>query len=200
MEWTQSAEVEEPMPSIARRAAAIAVALVLPAAAQSVYKWTDSQGKVHCSDTPPTEPATGVTQKRVNTAPAENSQVPYAVQMAMKNHPVTLYTAPQCGDPCADGRTLLGDRGIPYTERNAQGSPADAEAVKKLIGALQVPVLVVGDNPLKGYDASAWHAALDTAGYPRTKLPGTLAPKPQIAATPPVQEAPEGTDAAEPPK
>ena len=170
------------MPSFKWIAAALAGVFVYgPAAAQStVYKWTDSQGKVHFSDTPPTEQAKEITQKRMGGGEVDATQLPYATQQAMKRSPVTLYTAPQCGDPCADGRALLGNRGIPYSERNAQGSAADADQVIKLIGALQVPVLVVGSDPLKGYDESAWHAALDGAGYPRTKLPGSLAPKPVV--------------------
>jgi glutaredoxin len=109
------------------------------------------------------------------------SQMPYATQVAMKSNPVTLFTAPECGEPCDQGRSLLGDRGIPYTERNAQASQADADAVMKAIGALQVPVLIVGSEALKGFEPGAWNGALDTAGYPRTKPPGTLAPKPVIA-------------------
>ena len=45
---------------------AAALAWALGTQAQStVYQWTDSQGKVHFSDTPPTEQARNVTQKRV---------------------------------------------------------------------------------------------------------------------------------------
>ena len=173
-------------------AAALAVALstALEAPAQtSVYKWTDAEGKVHFSDTPPPANVTkNVTEMRMGSGGGlDSSQVPYAVQMAMKSYPVTLYTAPQCGDPCDQGRSLLGNRGIPYTERDAQASREDAEAVKKAIGALQVPVLMVGNDALKGFDPNAWTSALDGAGYPRTKLPGTLAPKPMVAAPPPEQ-------------
>jgi glutaredoxin len=166
-------------------------------AQQSVYKWTDAEGRVHFTDTPPPQSAKKVEQKRMGGGSVEASQLPFATQLAMKASPVTLYTAPQCGDPCTRGRSLLSDRGIPYTERNAQASPADAETVKKLIGALQVPVLLVGNDPVKGYDANAWHVALDTAGYPRTKLPGTLAPKPSIAPVPP-PAAPPSPPPAEP--
>ena len=176
-------------------AAALGVALAFGAgvAAQSVYKWTDADGKVHFSDTPPPpQDSKNVTQHRIYGSGVDASQLPYATQMAMKNSPVTLYTAPSCGDPCSDGRALLGDRGIPYTEKDARG---DAETVKKLIGALQVPVLVIGNDPMKGFDANAWHSALDSAGYPRTKLPGTLAPKPVVAPPPPEPDA-----AAEPSK
>jgi glutaredoxin len=177
-------------------ALAATLACGLDAAAQStVYKWTDSQGKVHFSDTPP-EQAKGVTQKRLGGGEVDAAQLPYATQLAAKSNPVTLYTAPQCGDPCANARSLLGARGIPYSERNAQANPTDAEEVKRLIGALQVPVLVIGGSHLKGYEEGAWQAALDGAGYPRTRLPGTLAPKPVVVPPPPQSEATAEANAA----
>ena len=49
---------------------------------------------------------------------------------------------------------------------------------------------MVGGDALKGYDPGAWNTALDSAGYPRTKLPGTLAPKPVVAPPPPPPEPP----------
>ena len=105
-------------------AAALAGALAcgFEAGAQNtVYKWTDSEGKVHFSDTPPADQK-GVTQRRMGGGEVDTSQLPYATQQAAKTNPVTLYTAPQCGDPCASARSLLGSRGVPYSERNAQAS------------------------------------------------------------------------------
>ena len=174
-------------------AAALVIALLaVDAPAQtSVFKWTDSEGKVHFSDTPPApQVSKNVTEKRMGGGAVDASQLPFATQAAMKSNPVTLYTAPQCGNPCSDGRNLLSNRGIPYVERDAQANRADADAVKKAIGSLQVPVLMVGNDALKGYDAGSWNSALDTAGYPRTKLPGTLVPKPVIAPPPPPPEPP----------
>jgi glutaredoxin len=152
---------------------------------------------VHFSDTPPPpQSSKNVTQKRMGGGEVDSSQLPFATQVAMKASPVTLYTAPGCGDPCASGRKLLSDRGIPYTERDAQANPADADAVKKHMGGLKVPLLLVGGEALKGYEPGAWQMALDNAGYPRTRLPGTLTPKPQIAPAP-VAAAPESQ--SEPP-
>ena len=183
-------------------AAAFSFALDTPAQT-NVYKWTDAEGKVHFSDTPPPpQVSKNVTEKRMGGGSVEATQLPFATQIAMKSNPVTLYTAPKCGGPCEQGRALLSDRGIPYTERDAQASREDAEVVKKAIGSLQVPVLLVGSSDaLKGYDSGAWHAALDSAGYPRTKLPGTLPPKPVVAPPPPPPEPPpapppEPSDAA----
>ncbi len=75
---------------------------------------------------------------------ADSTQLPYATQVAMQKSPVTLYTGGDCGDPCEQGRDLLAKRGIPFSERDAQANAEDAEALKKLVGAIEVPVLTVG--------------------------------------------------------
>jgi glutaredoxin len=152
---------------------ALAALLVSSAAlAQtSVYRWTDKDGKVHFSDAPPAADAKDVTQKQMGGS-ADEAPLPFATQMAMRRNPVTLFTSNGCGDICVQGRALLANRGIPFAERNAEVNPADAEALKKLIGELQVPVLLVGSSTMKGYDEGSWQSALDSAGYPRTRLPG----------------------------
>jgi hypothetical protein len=159
--------------------AILAAALLVASQAQaqsSVYRWVDKDGKVHFSDAPPAEEAKDVSQKRMGGGFVDEGQLPYATQMAMKRSPVTLYTSSNCGDLCASGRELLVNRGIPYSERNAQ-NPADAETLRKLVGALEVPVLAVGETSLKGFSEGPWHSALDSAGYPRTKLPGQVMPR-----------------------
>jgi glutaredoxin len=145
------------------------VALVLvsiaaaPASAAQLYRWVDAQGRVEWRDTPPPENATQVEQRRVqgNLAPAQ--PVPYATQQAAKHFPVTLWTA-NCGSACDKAKSYLARRGIPYTEKDAQ---ADRDALRKATGGLDVPVLVVGRDTVKGYAASTWDIALDAAGYPR---------------------------------
>ena len=166
--------------------AVVAALATADAAAQtSVYRWVDKDGNVHFSDTPPLEDAK-VTEKRMGGGgSADDTQLPYATQMAMKRSPVTLFSSKNCADLCASGRDLLASRGIPYAERSPEASPADAEALKKLIGVLEVPVLVVGETALKGYSNEMWNAALDSAGYPRTLLPGQVAPRPPAPPAPP---------------
>lgn len=178
------------------RTTAIALALAActlawDAGAQStLYKWVDKDGKVHFTDAPPPDDAANVQQRRYGSGVGDESQLPYATQVAMKRYPVSVFTSNGCGDLCAQGKALLSNRGIPYTERNAEANPADAEALKSLIGALKVPLLVVGDNKVQGFDAGNWNAALDSAGYPRTKLPGQLGPRqPEPAAAPEASSA-----------
>jgi glutaredoxin len=156
----------------------LACALAFAAQAQTnVFRWVDQDGKVHFSDTPPPNDAANVSQKRVGGGGGEEGQLPFATQQAMKTSPVTLYVSNNCGELCADGRKLLTDRGIPYSERNAETNAADADKLKQLAGALQVPLLAVGARAVKGYDAGTWNSALDAAGYPRTKLPGQVGPR-----------------------
>jgi len=162
------------------------IALVLAACAvaatalaqSSVYRWVDKDGKVHYSSEPPPSDAANVSQKRMGGGGGDESQLPYATQQAMKTSPVTLFVSNNCGELCSNGRSLLQNRGIPYTERNAETNPEDTEKLKQLIGALQVPLLVVGSQPVKGFNESSWNSALDSAGYPRTRLPGQQGPRP----------------------
>jgi glutaredoxin len=176
-------------------AAALCAAFVVEAQT-NVYRWVDKDGKVQFSDAPPPADAKDATQKRLGGGGGEDTQLPYATQVAARRNPVTLFTGPDCGDPCVKGRELLGRRGIPFMERDAQNNADDQEALKKLIGTLDVPVLVVGESKIKGYEESRWHASLDTAGYPRTRLPG-LAP---LRQTPPAAAAKAPEPAASEPE
>src|SRR5687767_9910007 len=170
-------------PSVLAAASLAAAILCTSALAQTtLYRWVDKDGKVHFSDTPPAD-AREVTQKRVGGDVPQD--LPFASREAARRHPVTLYTARGCGEPCQQARDLLGRRGIPYAERDPMVSTRDAESLTKLVGAMEVPVLVVGGSNVKGFEEGQWHAALDEAGYPRSLPPGVRAPTPQ----PPVPDA-----------
>ena len=158
---------------------ALCIALAAAAAqAQTVYKWVDKDGKVHFGDTPPAD--RDATPQRVpGGGPSSEEQIPYATQVAMKKSPVVIYTSGGCGDTCVKGRELLSKRGIPFTEKHPETNPDDAKALKELVGALVVPVVSVGSNTLRGFDEDQWQAALDEAGYAKTRLPGQPAPKTQ---------------------
>ena len=150
--------------------------------AQTVYRWVDKDGTVQYSDTPPPANARSSQQKRLGSGTTVDEQVPYAVQMAIQRNPVSVFIT-VCGDPCSGARALLAKRGIPYTEYDPENNRADAEALKKLVGGLQVPVLVVGENSIKGFEETSWNSALDAGGYPRTS-PFTRAPAPKKSEAP----------------
>jgi glutaredoxin len=165
----------------------LAVALSLAAAqagAAQLYRWVDEKGNVEWRDTPPPPSAKKVEQRKLGVSTIQTSELPYSVQQAIKNHPVTLWIT-DCGDVCTRARAHLNRRGVPHTERNAQ---AEIEAFKKVTGGgLEVPLLVVGSRQVKGYLEGDWDAALDAAGYPKTPVAGFKppppAPAPKDAAT-----------------
>ena len=182
---------------IAAAVAAVLAAAAAAHAATNVYRWVDKEGKVHFSDVPPPPgDVKDVSEKPMGGAAVEDSNVPYATRIAQRRHPVTLYTASDCGAPCDRGRDLLSSRGVPFTEKNAVASNADLEALRKLTGGSgEVPFLLVGETKIKGYDEDTWNSALDGAGYPRTRLPGEpvasgAAPAPAAAPAPPAPAKP----------
>lgn len=137
--------------------------------AAEMFRWVDADGKVHYTDAPPPPTAKNVQQKKLGDK-AGSVQLPYALQQAVKNFPVTLYSN-ECGDACIKAKALLGKRGIPFAQKDPEKNPDDAESLKKLAsGTLTVPLLLVGTSVLKGFEEDGWNSALDLAGYPRDSL------------------------------
>lgn len=145
------------------------------ATAGNLYRWVDSTGTVQYTDQPPPASAKNVQEKNFSGNVIENDALPYAARIAAKRYPVVLFVT-NCGANCDQARALLKKRGIPYTAKNPE-SKADAEELKKLVGVMEVPVLVVGKTHLKGFEADGWNDALDTAGYPKAASGKNAAPK-----------------------
>lgn len=145
------------------------LALLLATTAQAqTYRWVDKEGKVHYGDRPPAAAAGQVQERRLG-APAADKTLPYSVQQAVANFPVTLYASTDCGDSCKDGRDYLKARGIPFSEKSVATSE-EVEALKKLAGGeAVVPVLTVGSKNAKGWLKDDWQRLLDAAGYPKEK-------------------------------
>jgi glutaredoxin len=109
---------------------------------------------------------------------------PYALQLARKNAPVKLYSAPGC-EPCSTARELLNSRGIPFEEVSVVDDKA-FEDLKKAAGGGAVPSLVVGGSVQQGFEERTYHRMLDAAGYPKT---GVLPVRAQEEPKAPVTES-----------
>jgi glutaredoxin len=145
-----------------------------------VYKWTDAQGNMHYSDTPPMD-AKNIETKNVKANVVDGDSQPFATKLAAEKNPVSLYSFSGCGDPCAQAQAYLDKRGIPYTLKNTD---EDKVALQKLTGSLQVPVLVVGSKtPKRGYLEESWASLLDEAGYPKDNPLAALKKPPTKPAT-----------------
>ena len=176
--------------------AAIAAALLatsLSAGAQ-MYRWTDSTGKTHYTDTAPPASARDVERRdgmEGNTSSGSTAE-PHALQEARKKSPVKLYSTPGC-EACDAARSLLNARGVPFSEVSVADADSAAD-LKKTVGSNSVPALIVGGTVQRGFEEGLYQRTLDAAGYPK---PGILParnqvePKPgETAAQPQPDEAP----------
>ncbi len=176
-------------------AAMLATVLAVCAAlaqAQQLYRWTDEKGAVHITDTPPPASAKNVQKPRASAAAPAAAQHPFELAQAMKDFPVTLYTAPNCEEPCARARDVLNRRGVPFREIQV-GDKDSIQELVKLAGDKQVPVLLVGQSVQKGFQQEAFDSLLDAARYPRAGLMparNQAAPKPPAEAPKPEAEKP----------
>jgi len=189
------------LPNAAWSRAVLAVFLLAAAAAagaQQMYRWTDENGRVHITDTPPPPSAKGVRKQKARSVPAEGEQgASYELAQAMKEFPVTLYTAPSCKEPCQQARALLNRRGVPFKEVQVWEEDTAQDLRKLTGGTLDVPVLTVGRSVQKGFQQDAFDALLDSARYPKA---GLIAARNQAAPKPPEGYAAPGSAQAEPAK
>lgn len=150
----------------------LSLLLCSAAAHAQLYKWVGPDGKVNYTDTPPPPTASKVEQKSIGGGGSGYGDLPYELLEAVKGNPVTLFSTANC-PACDEGRRLLNNRGIPFTEKTVS-SNEDIAQLKQAGGASQLPFLTVGRNTQPGFLAESWNAALTAAGYPETsKLPKT---------------------------
>ena len=170
---------------------AVTAALLFAApSAHALFKVVGPDGRVTYTDRVPSAGEGRVMPVDGMTGRASDPALPFALRQVATRFPVTLYTASNCGEACALGRSLLAKRGVPYTERTAE-TDEEREAWVRLVGGLEAPVLKVGEQMLRGFTPVAWDETLDVAGYPRQSLlPANYqAPPamPMIARQPPPQ-------------
>lgn len=81
------------------------------------------------------------------------------------NISATLYLIPNC-DVCQDVKDFLSARNIPVSEKNVKDNFELQEELKEKTGGdLQVPVVVIGTDVIKGYQRNTLLKALQDAGY-----------------------------------
>ena len=174
--------------------------LCATAAHAQLYKSVGPDGKVTYSDTLPAS-AGKVETKTLAIGDISASYFPFELKEAVKSHPVTLYTTRDCA-PCDDGRRLLTERGVPFTEKTVNNNE-DIAQFRKAGGDSNLPLLIVGRDKERGYDAGVWNNALTSAGYPTSnKLPKTYRNPSAEAAAPtpkPVASAKQDTSSQQAP-
>jgi glutaredoxin len=143
--------------------------LAPPLQAGEVYRWVDNGGGVHYSDQPP--PLSAKQSKTIKGKGniMEVDKESFETKRAREKNPVILYST-NCGPVCDQADEYLQQRGIPFTLKDPAKILENAVELKKLIGAVEVPVIMVGKAHRKGFDTLGWNELLDQAGYPNSPL------------------------------
>ncbi len=157
-------------------AAALSTVLLLlcaTAQGQTIYRIVGADGGITFSDKPPaaTEKATAL-DSGGRPVTASTASLPAELRQVAGKYPVSLYTSTGCL-PCNQGRDLLTNRGIPFTEKTVS-TPEDSAALQRISGDNSLPLLSIGAQQIKGFSDSEWSQFLDAAAYPKTSaLPTT---------------------------
>ncbi len=139
---------------------ALLAILAAPAsAAGDVYKWTDAEGRVHFGDRPPADAAAEEVKILSFEGPAEVDKAPVANRAYQS---VVLYSTAWCG-VCKRAKAHLKARGVAFTEFNIEMNGL-ARAEFKRLGGQGVPLILVGDQRMKGFNATRLDKLLQDAG------------------------------------
>lgn len=161
----------------------LACTLCVASAHAQLYKSVGADGRITYGDRPAAN-AVRTEKKQLTDSVVDNSSLPFELAQVVKASPVTLYTGSNC-PPCAQARTLLGARGIPFAEKSVT-SNADIALVSgnAATSTIDLPQLQVGQSRLRGFDSSGWNASLTAVGYPTwSSLPNSYKnPSPRAAA------------------
>ena len=142
------------------------MAIGIPAAqADTLYKWVDSQGRISYHDQPPPEGAGYRVEEKVLGTGNKHKEDDTLAKVVEK-YPVVLYSVPACGS-CDLARAYLQKRKVPFTEQNLDSNPELQQTLKKKIGSLSAPTLMIGEKVMKGYVESVLEGELDGVGYPK---------------------------------
>ena len=122
----------------------LSLLLACPAVA-GVYKWTDAQGRIQYSDTPP---AAASTQLKLHSyaGPVQVGQA------AGAGSGVTIYTTEWCG-VCTRAKAYFRQNGVAFSEWDVEKTDHGAARFRQL-GGTAVPLITVGSEKMTGFNAS----------------------------------------------
>jgi glutaredoxin len=149
-------------------ASCLTLSAVLASAAHAeLYKWVGADGKVTYSDVAPPANAKQV-EKRALSGGTSGVTLPTELAAAVEQNPVTLYVTKSCA-PCDEGRALLKQRGVPFSEKTISNNE-DVAKLKQVSGDAQLPLLLISNSKFRGFDRQVWNQSLSNAGYPESSM------------------------------
>lgn len=134
----------------------ILVIFFSPSYAVKVHQCKDAEGNITFQDICP--PGTSsISEKQYGSQ--QSSEEPESADIS-----ATVYLVPDC-DTCEEIKDFLQLRKIPFTTKNVNDSLEVQNELKEKTGELKVPVTIIGENAIVGYDRQRLLAALQNAGY-----------------------------------
>jgi glutaredoxin len=151
----------------------VSLAAVLPAAAQ-VYKWTGPDGRVHYGDRPPEDAKlkdvkvglqTHAGAAQVDNWTEEIRRAPPPTTAAPGTIAVTLYGTSWCPQT-KRARQYFEKKGMEIREIDIETSEDGMREFREF-GGRAVPLAIVGDMRMRGFDAAAMDKLLAPPGRAR---------------------------------
>lgn len=143
-----------------------AALIALPAFAQ-LYRWTDDKGVIHYSDKAPDKGTAKAVELRINSysgpATVTTTGAPAAAAAQSAKAPVKMLATAWCGY-CAKARAYMNSRGIPFEELDVEKSAQGKQEYRALKGR-GVPIILVGDQRMNGYDQARLEGMLRAGGH-----------------------------------
>lgn len=125
-----------------------------------MYKWTDTEGRIHFSD------------RSVDAPNAEEVKIRSysgAPQVALDEkdfgaREVKMLTTTWCG-VCKRAKAYLVGKGVNFSEYDVETSEIGKQEYKRL-GGKGVPIILVGKQRMDGFSAAKLEEMLKNVGYP----------------------------------
>lgn len=122
-----------------------------------VYKWRDSNGKLHFSDSPPGEVnAEKLDEKELaarissfTNVSVQITPIDFGVNQQVNNRQVIMYSTTRC-PYCAKARAYFAKHDIDYVDKKIDESPAFRKEFKAL-GGKGVPMIFLGKYKMNGF-------------------------------------------------
>lgn len=105
-----------------------------------------------------------VNERRVATGVSSQDTSGSGSQSGGTNISAILYSIPDC-ESCDIVRDYLQNRNVSVTEKSIIDNIELQEEMKEITGKQSVPVVIIGEKVLTGYNATQLKAALVAAGY-----------------------------------
>jgi glutaredoxin len=169
---------------------ALLAAMFTALPAHALYKVVGPDGKITYTDRPAVDTANKIKPMATSESvgAANIASLPFELRQAAQRYPVTIYTSADCA-PCADGRDLLRQRGIPFSEKTV-ATADDSTALTRITGSSSLPAVTIGSQVVRGFQRTEWTSYLDAAGYPKASaLPANYQQAQATPLTEPRKEA-----------